>query len=476
MTASGKRIVIVGGGISGLATAVAIEDQAQRLGLLCPEIVILEAAEHPGGKIRTVRSGPYPCESGVDGFLNKEPATLALCERLGLAPRLLPATQAFNKRYLYARGKLHAVEMSPLKFLSSPLLSPWAKARLALEPFIPRGPARAANGTDQSLADFARRRIGHAAYRTLIDPMQTGIYAGDPERMSAAACFPRAVEVVEQYGSLVRGMVKINRARKRNRERETTGGPSGHLTSFDHGMQVLVDGLSEVLAGRIRCGTEARQIVKARDGSFQIKGSGLGSGLRADVLVLACPAYVMARLLEPHQPMIAEALRAIDYPPVGVLCLAYPRHAVGHPLDGFGFLAARGQGLRALGVLFTSSIYRGRAPDGTALLRVMVGGMRDPGILSESDEVIFERIQHEVAQVLGVVGRPIFRQLFRHDQAIPQYGIGHLSRLRDTETALSGLKNLVLTGNALHGVSVNDCVKNAKDTADRTLRSVVALD
>ncbi|MFH1130370.1 MAG: protoporphyrinogen oxidase, partial [Pseudomonadota bacterium] len=210
MQAKPFSIVIVGGGISGLATALAILDIAKQRNIPPPQVQVLESETNVGGKIRTIQAEGFTCEWGVNGFLDKEPKTFELCRRIGIDNQLLPASAAFKNRYIYARGKLHLVEMNPFKFMMSGFLPFAGKMRLMFEPFV-RAPS---TKVDESVADFARRRIGNTAFRLLIDPMQTGIYAGDPERMSVTSCFPRVVEVEQQYGSLIKGMVKLARKRK----------------------------------------------------------------------------------------------------------------------------------------------------------------------------------------------------------------------------------------------------------------------
>jgi protoporphyrinogen/coproporphyrinogen III oxidase len=457
-----KNVVIVGGGISGMATAIAILDLAEQKKVQPPRIQVLEANEKPGGKIRTIVVDDFACEYGVNGWLNKEPKTVDLCRRVGLSKKLLPATDAYNKRYLFARGQLHAVEMSPFKFMTSGLISVGGKARLMVEPLVSKGDPRG-----ESIAQFARRRIGDEAFRVLVDPMQSGIYAGDPEKLSVAACFPRVVEVEEEYGSLIKGMVKLARKRKGN---APTGGPSGHLTSFRGGMQTLIDAMAQTLGPRLRCNATVESVESA-DKGFRVSLKG-DEPVNADAVVLASPAFASARILAGSQPALADQLKRIDYPPLAVVCLAFKAESISHPLDGFGFLVPRNQGLRMLGSLWTSSIYPERAPTGTVLLRTMVGGARDRSILDMDSGELANMVLEELRPHLGIQGRPIMEQVFTHEKAIPQYELGHLQLVEKLDGYLNDLKGLHLTGNAYRGVSVNDCAKNAGPTAEKVLNDL----
>ena len=476
-----KSIAIVGGGISGMATALAIRDLAASRELAPPQLSVLEADHRVGGKIQTLSADGFTCEWGVNGFLDKEPRTLELCHRLELEQRLLPASDAFNNRYIYTGGRLQAVKMHPLKFLFSGLLPLGAKLRLIRELWVPR---RAPYAGEESVADFARRRVGPLAYQVLVDPMQTGIYAGDPEQMSVAACFPRVLEVEQQYGSLIRGMMKIARERKAARARldeEQRGGddqppgagPSGHLTSFTGGMKVLVQGLAEELGSAVRLGADVQAVQRTSHG-YRLVGEGMAP-LEADVVVLACPAHAAAHATAELDPQLGALLEQIPYAPLVVVCLGYPRDQVTHPMDGFGFLVPRSAGLRILGALWTSAIFPERCPDGQVLVRVMIGGARDAEALDLDDEQLLELVHGEIAGAQGITHTPGFVRVFRHRRGIPQYTMGHLTRLEQLDRLLEQLPGLIITGNAYRGVGVNDCAKNAWDTAEQVLDALVPV-
>lgn len=458
-------ITIVGGGLSGLATALAIRDLAKERGEAPPRLRVLEAAEQPGGKIRTIHASGFTCEWGPNGFLDREPKTKELCHRLGLDSELQPAADAFKKRYLYRGGRLHEVSMNPVRFLASSLL-PWrAKFRLALEPFLSK-PETAEE--DETVASFARRRIGEDAYRILIDSMQSGIYAGDPERMSVQSCFPRVVEIERQYGSLIRGMVKL--MIERRSAKTAGGGPTGHLTSLKTGIQPLIDALARELGDEVvQCGVRVERVQPRTMAPGYLLDTDDGRRFAADLLILACPADTAARLLQPLDQRLGELLAGVEYAPLVVVSMGFQREQIAHPLDGFGFLAPRGQGLRMLGSLFSSSIFPGRAPEGHALLRIMIGGARDHEILDLSEGEIAELVLGEVAPLLGISGAPSLTRVFRHERAIPQYNVGHGRRVAEAEQRAAKLGSLLLGGNAYRGIGINDCVKNARPLAEQAL-------
>jgi len=479
-------IVIVGGGIAGLSTALALKDLAAgRPERPAPRLLVLEAEARCGGKIATARESGYVCEWGVNGFLNKEPRTLELCQRLGLEDRLLPASGAFNKRYIFTRGKLRPVHMHPLKFLFSGLLPFGAKVRLLREPWVRE---RAPEG-DESIASFARRRIGPIAAEVLVDSMQTGIYAGDFEQLSVRSCFPRVVEVERQYGSLIRGMLQLARERKAGAgaasgsgsgsgkeagQRQLPGaGPSGHLTSFRGGMQVLIEALTGALGEVVRLGAPVRSL-GVLEGRLALELESGQAPLRAEAVVLACPAHAAARVTAGLDAELSSELAAVPYPPMAVVCLGYPVAQLRRPVDGFGFLAPRSAGLRILGALWASATFPDNAPDGHVLIRAMLGGARDLTVLDLDDDELVRLVAGELERAQGAVGPPSFARVFRHPLAIPQYQVGHEERLGRIEARAARLPGLFLAGNAYRGIGVNDCARQAWPVAEAVLARLTA--
>lgn len=448
------RLVIAGGGISGLSLAYALRERAPSL-----EVKVLEANDRTGGKIWTDRAEGFLCESGVNGFLDNKPGTLELARGLSLAP--LRSSDSARRRFVFSQGALHQLPESPPAFLRSGLLSPAGKLRIFLEPFIARG-----KGGDESLAEFARRRLGREALEKLIDPMASGIYAGDPENLSLRSCFPRIDELEQTYGSLIRAMLKL-----RKKTGRASAGPGGVLTSFQGGMQVLTDALAEALGGAVTTGSRVASVDRAGEGFFLYLSDGFK--VEADAVVLASPAHQSAKILRDLDPQASRALEEIPYPAVSVVCTGYREEKIDKKaIEGFGFLVPAREGRRILGTLFDSSIFPGRAPEGYALLRTMVGGARASETAMLPDGRLLDTVLSEVSSITGIGAEPDFFRIYRHAEAIPQYTPGHGERLGRLQDALSRHRGLYVTGNALRGIGVNDCIDNSLKLARRIAEEV----
>lgn len=447
------KIHIVGAGISGLATAQAILARKPTA-----EITIFEAGNRTGGKVWTeISPQGYLCEGGVNGFLDKVPRTLELCEETGLSP--LPADTSAKKRYVFSKDELHKLPEKPPEFLKSRLLSIPGRLRVILETV-----AGKSDLDDESLAQFATRRLGREASERLIDPMASGVFAGDSERLSLKSCFPRIHEVETEYGSLIRGLIKLQAKAKRQGNRNTPGpGPGGTLTSFNLGMSEMTDRLSDMLGSRIRLSSPARDIDYV-GGRYQLHMEG-GAVEESDLLVLAAPAHAQARMLAGMDPVLADLLSEIPYPALAVCCFGYNQQQAGQVLDGFGFLVPSREQRAVLGTIVDSNVFPGRAPEGSVLLRSMVGGARSPQLALLPDEQLIDRVRSDLQDILGLRADPEFIRIFRHERAIPQYIIGHAARLEAINRQLQSFPGLVLTGNAFKGVSLNDCIVNAQETA-----------
>lgn len=451
------KIAIVGAGISGLATAFALRSNRPDL-----ELELFESSHRTGGKVWTERTPEgYACEWGVNGFLNNKPKTLELADALDLAP--LPGSEEANRRYVFRKGRLHALPESPPAFLTSGLMSLPGRLRVMCEPFITRGRVE-----DETLGDFAKRRLGAEARDALIDPMASGVFAGDPARMSLKSCFPRIHEIESEFGSLVRGMIRLQiRARKSGEGKGPGPGPGGKLTSFSTGMSELTDTLTGLFYDHIRLGAQVQSI--DREGERYQVHLADGSSAEADRVVLACPAFAQVRLLGGLAPDIAERLRDIPYPSVAVVCLGYDIERLGDVLDGFGFLVPSTEQRGILGSVVDSNVFPNRAPEGKVLFRTLVGGSRAPERAGLPENELLDLVRADLKDMLGMDIDPEFARSYTHQRAIPQYHVGHARRLSEIDRELQAQPGLYLTGNAYRGVSLNDCIENAWKTADRVL-------
>lgn len=448
------KAAIVGAGISGLATAQALLARQPSA-----QVTIFEASERAGGKVESERTAEgYLCEWGVNAFLDKSPRTLELCAEVGLTP--LRGDESAKKRYVFSEGELHKLPEKPPQFLASRLLSWPGRLRVIGEVFT--GPGE---GDDETLAEFGTRHLGREAFEKLIDPMASGVFAGDATRMSLKSCFPRIHEVEAQYGSLIRGLIRLQKEARRSGKKDTPGpGPGGMLTSFADGMSVLTDTLAARLSDRLRLSSPVVS-VSYQAGRYQVHFAG-GSSEEFETVILAAPAHAQGPMLRDLSPAIAGQVDSIPYPALAVVCLGFGRQRMGPGLDGFGFLVPSRERRDILGTVVDSNVFPNRAPEGKVLLRTMVGGARVPQLAELPDDELLGRVLSDLRDIMDLDAEPEFISIYRHQRAIPQYLVGHAERLRIIESELSRFPGLVLTGNAFRGVSLNDCVLNAMKTAE----------
>jgi oxygen-dependent protoporphyrinogen oxidase len=465
------RVVVAGAGIAGLSIAWALRRRDPDL-----EVLVLERSPRTGGNIRTELIDGYLCEAGPDGFLDNAPATLKLVDEIGLSSRLLPSNDAARKRYLVHQGRLCEVPASVGAFLKTPLLSPAGKLRLALEPFARRRPEG-----EESIHEFASRRIGEQAAAVFVNPMVSGIFAGDAGALSLRACFPRMWEFEEKHGGLVRAMLATRRARQRG---AAVGAPGGRLTSFVGGMADLPGALTRALGAAVRTSTPIVALARRHSLSLGPAPTAVGrytvitpdQRIEADAVVLSGASGESATVLQTLDPVLAANLQSVPTAPIAVVCLGYDeaRIAPQCALDGFGFLVARGKGSRILGALWETSIYRHRAPAGKALLRLMIGGATDRQAAALPDRELLGIARRDLARIMGVTAAPEFVRVIRHARGIPQYVKGHLDRLQQIDTLLQTHPGLFLAGNSYRGVSINACIADADRVAENVLASLTA--
>jgi oxygen-dependent protoporphyrinogen oxidase len=437
-------VLVVGAGISGLTTAFRLARGGWR-------VAVVEAAERVGGAIQTHTDGPWRFELGPNTVLENHETVGRLIHDSGLDGEKVTAAPSAKRRYLYKDGKLIPLPGGPGGFLATPLFPPAAKLRLLKEPWIGRPPA----GTEESIADFVRRRLGQPFLDYAVGPFVSGVYAGDPERLSVRWAVPKIWTLERDHGSLIRGAL----ARRKGPS------PGGAMISFRDGLEALPRKLAQEI-GDVRTGVSVQKIVRAAGGYRAETSAG---PIDAKRIVLAVPADVAARLLDEVTAGASRLFDQIPYAAVAVLALGWRRADVGHPLAGFGFLAPRKEGLRSLGCLFPSELFPDRAPEGHVALAAFTGGRTDPEIVSWDEDRIATTLGDELRGPLSLQGDPAFRLVRRWPRAIPQYEVGHgrfVERAKEIEHALPGLH---LGGNFLGGVSVPNCVQNGTELAERML-------
>lgn len=446
------HVVIIGGGISGLALAYRLQQLS-----FDADITLLEERDRTGGTIWTKRTGGFQLELGPNGFLDTKPGTMQLCGDLGLADRLIAASEAARKnRYLLLDGKLQHLPSGFLAFLRSRVLSWPAKLSLLAERFRTRRPGDA----DESVDAFIRRRTSGEVAEILGDAFVTGIHAGDSTLLSARAAFPRLVELEQQHGSILKGFAAS--ARQRRKEAAARGeSPSrpGTMWSFREGLRVLIETVSSQLKTPPMTGVTVKRLSPQASG-WTVHAEGKDAWT-ADAVALACPAHRQAVLLADVDPDLAELMSGIAYNRVAVVGLGYRQADVSMPLDGFGFLARQRDRGDLLGVQWCSSIYPMRAPEGAVLIRAMCGGWHRPELVGWDDGRLLEAVRRQVRATMGIEQPPIFHRIIRWDRAIPQYHIGHMERVARIENRVEHLPGLFVGGNAYHGVAMNDCTEQA---------------
>lgn len=450
-------VCVVGAGLSGLTVAFRLAQRGRR-------VVVLEAAARPGGVIGSVRRDGVLYELGPNSGLDTTPLVNELLADAGIAGERIDASATAARRYLLRDGTLQALPTSPRAFLGTPLFSWRAKLALLREPFVGRGPA----GVEETVAGFVRRRLGAEFLDYAVEPFVAGIYAGDPERLSLPAAFPRLYELEQKYGGLIRGQILGARERRRRGEQPK---PAAASFSFRDGMQSLTDALARGL--RVDCGVRVAGLRRDGEGRFTLECEGARGRfeLCAAAVVLGVPAFEAAGLVGRLAPEAAAALQSIEYPTVLSVTGCYRRAEVAHPLDGFGFLAPGRESAPILGCLFASSMFDGRADAGTVVLTTFVGGVRGAAQAQRADDEIADTVAQTLQRYLGA-GKPSWQAVTRWPQAIPQYTLGHLQRIAVVDGAEAALPGLYFCANWRGGVSIADCIKSAQATVERIARDL----
>ncbi len=449
-----ERIIVVGAGIAGLSAAYLLMNMGRENGDVF-DIKILEASDRHGGAMRTEESDGYLCEWGPNGFLDNEPATLELVRMLNIESELVRANDNASKRYIFHGGALRKLPMNPLAFLFSDIIPLPSRFRMMLEFLI----AKKDDNTDETVESFGKRRLGNGFAKYLLDPMVSGIFAGDTAKLSLQSVFPKMVEMEREYGGLLKALIAKRRFAKVSNS--NSGGPSGPnatLHTFRRGMGQLTDSLWSSLSEKVELNQTVRA-VKFTDGQFTIRSN--QNTIKADSVILACPSFAAADIIENISSSVSATLREIHHAPVDVVCHGHNRVDGEFNPDGFGVLIPRSEDIRSLGTLWSNSIFPGHAPSGKFLLRTIIGGAHDPEITELKDDEVEKTALKDHSTVMGVRLQPEFSRLFRHARGIAQYNLGHSDRVCATEKLEKDTSGLYFTGASYRGVSVNGCVKDA---------------
>lgn len=466
-----SKIVVVGGGISGLAAA-------HRLTELRPdiEVTVVEAGPRAGGWLSTeLTDDGYVIEEGPDSIVTDKPWAMALVRRLGLESEVLPTQSSPRGAYVVRAGRLERVPegfslMVPLQalpILKSPILSLRGKARLALELALPRGVPR----DDESLASFVRRRFGAEVFERLAQPLVGGIYGADPYRLSLRATMPRFLDAERDHRSVTLGLLR--KSRETGQKDGASGARYGLFVSFRRGMQTLPDALLRVLGPRVKTSARVVGVEPRESGGFRVALQG-GEVLAADAVILALPPAPIARLMAPLDGRLAELIDGIAVGSAATVTFAYRRQDVPHPLDAFGYVVPAIERRPSMASTFASIKYAGRAPEGHVLLRVFIGGSVGEALLEGSDESLVDVARAELGTLLGIRVAPLLTRVRRFPRAMPQYLIGHLDRVAAIEAREAQNFGLALAGNGFRGVGIPDAIHSGERAAERTAAFLVS--
>ena len=463
-----KRVAIIGGGISGLSAAFALEKH--RLAGAPLEYVLFEASPRLGGVLVTERVDGCLVEAGPDSFLTEKPWASDLCREVGLGDQLIGSNDADRKTYILVKGELVVIPdglmfMVPTKItptVLSPLFSTSAKLRMAREWFHPPRKADA----DETVASFVERHYGPEMVDRLADPLLSGVYGGEASELSVRAVLPRFAEMEAKHGSLGRAMLA---ARKK-----VAGAPKAParplFTSLKDGMQQLVDAIVSRLPASALHADSAVQSIQRQNGGWVVS-AGYASDY-FDAVVVAVPAQAAAELIQMVSGELTSELRGIKYTSSVTVNLGYDRNVRASLPPGFGFLVPRSEGRHMLAATFVHNKFPHRAPEDRALLRCFIGGARNEQVLQASDEDVVGMVRDDLRQIIKLTADPLFTRVYRWRGAMAQYGVGHLERLQRIEDLLQQVPGLALAGNGYRGIGVPDCVRSGSDAANKALLAV----
>jgi oxygen-dependent protoporphyrinogen oxidase len=454
-----RRIVVIGGGISGLAAANRLVELNPSL-----DLTLIEASDRLGGTLQTEEHEGFLLERGPDSFISEKPEAVALAKRLGLESRLIETNPDHRRSFIVRNGRLCPVPegfqlLAPSRiwpFLTTDIFSVMGKARMAADLVLPR---RTTNGVaDESLSSFVRRRLGREALERMAQPMVGGIYTADPETLSLRATLPRFLDMERDHRSLILAMLRKGRA-----EKGTSGARYSLFLSFDRGMEVLVRAL-----GKCEVRLNTRVVAIERDQETRIR-TDQGDTIYADGIVLAVPAYIAGQLLAEINQPLASQLNQINYASTATINLAYRRDAIRHSLDGFGFVVPFVEKRSLIACTFSSVKFPGRAPENQVLLRAFVGGALQPDMFALDESQMLERVESDLRELLGISRKPLFAKVSKWERSMPQYEVGHLERVAAIENELAQLPNLQLAGNAYRGAGIPDCIRSGETAAERLI-------
>jgi len=466
-----RRVAIFGAGVSGLAAAYRLRVQAPEV-----EFEIWEKSSRVGGVIGTRNVDGFQCELSVDNFITTIPWGLELCKELGFQEELQSTNSRFRRTFVVRNRRLYALPdgfmtMAPTKLypmIVTPLLTPWGKIRCGLELFLPRRKS----ADEESLASFAKRRLGKEAFDRIIEPLVGGIYGGDSAKLSLQATLPRFAEMEAKDRSLIWSMTKSQKKARKIKREEESGARYSFFITLKSGMQSLTERLAD-RAGRerIKLNRAVERVEASENGVGWNVVSTSGETSRFDAVIFATDSNAASRALRGAAPEVASLYGQTEHTGVAIIHLAFRDDQIGRPVQGMGFVVPTSEGNGVIAGSFSSYKYPTRAPEGTTLLRIFVGGARAPEMVELQKNELVARVVDEVRALLDVKGAPIITDVARFPNAMPQYYLGRLDWRNRLQVALDKTPTLALAGAALDGVGLPACVKSGYDAADRVLKN-----
>jgi oxygen-dependent protoporphyrinogen oxidase len=470
-----KRIAIIGAGIAGLSTAYYLSKLA-RQGRQQLEITLVEKEGRLGGSLLTEQADGFLMEGGPDCFISEKPWALQLCRELGLEQEVIGTNQQLRRTFILLKGRLHEIPegfmlLAPTSlwpFIKSSLFSLPGKARMGLDLILPRKKS----DREESLAAFVMRRLGREALERIAEPLVAGIHASDPETMSLKSTFARFIEMEQKNRSIIWGMYQRKKQFARQQSRYTM------FLTLRQGMEGMISALGKTLPPKtVAPGQEVIAIEKLTGKPSQrprycVGLRGKKKAMEADVVILATPAFVTAKLLREMAADICRLLDTIPYCSTATVNLAYARSQIGHPLDGYGFVVPRVEKRNIMAATFSSVKFAHRAPQGKVLLRSFVGGAKNEEIVSWEDDKLLATVQGDMGEILKITGTPLMTRISRWPKSMPQYTLGHEVRLSRIEQGLAKHPGIFVTGSAYRGIGISDCIHEAQLTSEQVLKYI----
>ncbi len=457
-----KKIAILGAGISGLATAHWLKKDGY-------DVNILELKNEPGGSMESSRINGFLVDYGPNSGLETTPLIKKLVDEVGLSDQMIYATEISNKRFILRNNELHALPTNPPLFLKTKLFSPKGKLRLLAEPFI----GKSTDGYYQSIAEFVTRRLGVEFFDYAIDPFVSGVFAGDPHKLSVKSAFPKLYRLEELYGGLVKGLIKGAKERKKRGEESKQ---SARMFSFINGMQSFPAAIAKNFNGSISYGCKILKVEKSTEAEktgwkITYEKDGIRNELSADVVLSTLPAYCAADIFGNLDADLPNHLNDIYYPPVMVLYLGFNKEQIGRALDGFGFLIPSKEKKNFLGAIWSSTIFNARSEENKAAFTLFIGGARSPHLFKQGKNELITTVLKEFKEIMKTDSDPVFMEEKMWNKAIPQYNLGYIEHENYFDKFEKMNPGIFLSGNYRGGISVGDCVKNSELVYQKIINS-----